>query len=560
MYQLSSRLEINGNAVCQNTFDADAFTLVLDEQPDHIGAVLTAKQDLCMRNLKLTCHRDYDVNDFFFANGYQSWSTTEELCQSDSMTPPAQWLQKTPLASHMTTAMSDYRFTEYGTPGRFHSFTFTYFRKRGSRFIELYGSRSERQGYTIFETDMKSGDFMIRKDVDGLELKAGQTYDLFDIAVIQDEYDRTFDRYFFDFLGLNRPKTERMAGYTSWYNYFSKVTEKIVLRDLDGMDRVKDLTQVFQIDDGYESAVGDWLTPDRKKFPHGMKPLADAIHAKGYKAGLWLAPLNAQVTSKVARRHPDWLIRDEKTGRPLPAHFGWGGAYALDIYNPDARDYIKHFFHVILEEWGYDMVKLDFLYSACIQPRNGKTRGELMCDAVDFLREACGNKIILGCGVPIGPAMGVFDACRIGPDANKAFYGNLFNKLAINNEIPSSRNAMVNSIFRRCLDGRAFANDPDVFFFRDTNLRYSVPQKLLLAKINDLTGSVLFISDNVGMYDEHALRYLRYFFTERSRKVELAEYINPDSIRISFVEEGTHKQLLMNLKDGTSNVMECMGK
>lgn len=46
----------------------------------------------------------------------------------------------------------------------------------------------------------------------------------------------------------------------------------------------------------------------------------------------------------------------------------------------------------MFDEWHFDMVKLDFLYAAAIEPRNNKTRGQLMCEAMDFLRECCGDK------------------------------------------------------------------------------------------------------------------------------------------------------------------------
>jgi alpha-galactosidase len=54
-----------------------------------------------------------------------------------------------------------------------------------------------------------------------------------------------------------------------------------------------------------------------------------------------------------------------------------------------------------LNEWGYHMVKLDFLYSVCLIPTKTKTRGQIMTEAMKFLRECVGDKLILGCGVPL---------------------------------------------------------------------------------------------------------------------------------------------------------------
>ncbi|MBQ9067296.1 MAG: hypothetical protein IJ133_07240, partial [Clostridia bacterium] len=65
-------------------------------------------------------------------------------------------------------------------------------------------------------------------------------------------------------------------------------------------------------------------------------------------------------------------------------------------------------------------------------------------------------------------------------------------------------------------------------------------------------------SDNAADYDERALKYLRYFFNERSRNVEFAEFEDEDRIRLVFVEDGVEKTLRLNLKNGYSNVVECM--
>lgn len=168
----------------------------------------------------------------------------------------------------------------------------------------------------------------------------------------------------------------------------------------------------------------------------------------------------------------------------------------------------------MLNDWGYDMVKLDFLYSQCRTPRDNKTRGTIMCEAMDFLRECVGDKIILSCGVPLGPAFGVVDACRISCDVDLSYGGKFYNSMSINNELPSAQNAINNSMFRRHLNGRAFLNDPDVFFLRDHNLTFTWEQKLLLAKINNLFGRVLFVSDDAGGIQRSGARSAQRDFQE----------------------------------------------
>ena len=56
---------------------------------------------------------------------------------------------------------------------------------------------------------------------------------------------------------------------------------------------------------------------------------------------------------------------------------------------------------------------------------------------------------------------------------------------------------------------RAFGNDPDVFFLRKDNIKLSQEKKMQLAKAAALLGSVLFISDDMGGYDEEQRRLYR---------------------------------------------------
>ena len=555
MYTLASKIKVNSANISHRDFDNAHFSFDLKDDGKFIKGVLTAKTDMVMESFSVTKAMEFTDKSLFFANGYQSWSTSKELGKGDNtkdIIPAARVLGG--FAEFAAGEFADYNFksyVKYGKRNCFRSYTYTYIRNKGDfSKITLYGSRSERKGFTVFECDMEKNLFTVRKDVEGLRLSAGQEYEMFDIAIIENEYEKAFDEYFFDFMGIKEPRIKHLAGYTSWYNYFSRINEEICLRDLDGMDRAKECVDIFQLDDGFQTATGDWLSVDKKKFPHGLKNLAQKIHAKGYLAGIWLAPFCAQITSQVAKDHPEWLIKDEKAGKTLLRHIGWGGAYALDIYHEGAREYIKHFFDVILNDWGFDLVKLDFLFTQCITPRYGKTRGEIMCDGVDLLREACGDKFILGCGVPLGACMGIFDACRISCDVNKMFEGNIVNMLGLNNEVPSAQGAINNTVFRRHLDGRAFCNDPDVLFLRKNNLKFTDEQKYLLGKINAVCGNVLFVSDNAGAYDYKSLTLMKEFFTEKKYEVTFAEYVTPSIIKLDFTEDGVARSMNFDIKNG----------
>ena len=532
------------------------FSVITVNDESGVKLTLIPSRPITLISASLEFWHEYEKNEKFFVNGYQSWTTSGEMSAEDIYRGTTPLAGVTKYTKDMAITSGDYAFTRYEPrPGFFHSFTYTYLR-RGDEF-ELFGSLSERNGYTVFYSDMEKHIFSVEKDIEGLTIS--EPYEMFDIVRVVGGYDEVFEKYF---AAMNLPakkRIDRLAGYTSWYNYFQKIDENIILRDLKGLSRARESVNIFQIDDGYEPFVGDWLDYNGKDFPNGMKTIADAVHREGYLAGIWLAPFNVQRgKSRILKEHPDWLIRNPDD-KPQLGCVAWGGAYTLDIYNPEVREHLKKVFDTVLNDWGYDMVKLDFLYSQCRTPRDNKTRGTIMCEAMDFLRECVGDKLILGCGVPLGPAFGVVDACRISCDVDLSYGGKFYNSMSINNELPSAQNAINNSMFRRHLNGRAFLNDPDVFFLRDRNLTFTWEQKLLLAKINNLFGRVLFVSDDAGEYSEAELEVLKETFRESDAKILDVKCVGAradGNYEIKFIENGEEKLLYFNLLTGASNILE----
>ena len=532
------------------------FSVITVNDESGVKLTLIPSRPITLISASLEFWHEYEKNEKFFVNGYQSWTTSGEMSAEDIYRGTTPLAGVTKYTKDMAITSGDYAFTRYEPrPGFFHSFTYTYLR-RGDEF-ELFGSLSERNGYTVFYSDMEKHIFSVEKDVEGLTIS--EPYEMFDIVRFVGGYDEVFDKYFAAMSLPARKHIDRLTGYTSWYNYFQKIDENIILRDLKGLSRARERVNIFQIDDGYEPFVGDWLDYNGRDFPNGMKTIADAVHREGYLAGIWLAPFNVQRgKSRILKEHPDWLIRNPD-GKPQLGCVAWGGAYTLDIYNPEVREHLKNVFDTVLDDWGYDMVKLDFLYSQCRTPRDNKTRGTIMCEAMDFLRECVGDKLILGCGVPLGPAFGVVDACRISCDVDLSYGGKFYNSMSINNELPSAQNAINNSMFRRHLNGRAFLNDPDVFFLRDHNLTFTWEQKLLLAKINNLFGRVLFVSDDAGEYSEAELEVLKETFRESDAKILDVKCIGAradGNYEIKFIENGEEKLLYFNLFTGASNILE----
>ena len=303
-------------------------------------------------------------------------------------------------------------------------------------------------------------------------------------------------------------------------HYYEKITQDIVLENLEAFAREKVPVDVFQIDDGYQQAVGDWLSANHK-FPEGMKAIARRVHEAGYKAGLWLAPFICEEKSALLREHPDFVLKDENGKRVVAGYnpFNWSGQfYALDFYHPPVREYLKKVFDTVLQEWGFDLVKLDFLYAVAMIPHAGRSRGQIMQEAMDFLREAVGEKEILGCGVPLGPAFGKVDYCRIGSDVGLFWEDRRLARMGYRERV-STYNSLTSTIGRRHLNGHVFLNDPDVFILREKKQRMSLPQRKTLFLLNLIFGGLVFTSDNLAEYGEEEKRTYRSQFPVKPKTV-----------------------------------------
>lgn len=607
----------------------------------------------CTMNLRVRAavmyaERAFCADDAFFAAGYQSWTTAREYTRKDrqkGLRLPIRALSFIPIIKKCAGASGDYSFTPYRKEV-FHSVGYTYLRKLGSAEHEFFGSLSEDEAFTIFVADAKKGVFSIVKDVEGMEIpvpgKSKASVVLFDIISFTGDRSEVFGAYAKAFRMANAEKDEReggqaysgleelkkegtlpegsvyirgrgavnvpekLAGYTSWYNYFANIDASTIRRDLNGLiSATKGLqvakdSEIFQIDDGWQTAVGDWKI-DPVKFPvpanekGGLAAIVDEVHAAGMKAGLWLAPFCVGSDAKVLRDNPEWILKTRKGGKrkAIAGFNGWGGPldpfYAFDLENEDVRKHIKDVFKNVWE-WGFDLVKLDFLYAACMFPRGGKTRGKLMHEAMKFLREEClddkkinggGQKLLLGCGVPIVSALGYVEACRIGCDVDLTYKPRFYGKCT-NEEIVSAENAMNNTIWRSHLDGNFFLADPDVFFLRGEKaperteeaqdiakkgkkyravgegkgVIFTNGEKDMLRKINSTFGSVLFVSDNAGEngYDTEALREA---YTENPRRdIKVIERTSRDVIEVTF---GNGDKAIADFAEGKFEIVMAAG-
>jgi len=447
-----------------------------------------------------------------FMNGFQSWTQSREWRRGEHMRGLcplfSPWIRKYRLKNY-----GDYHFTTYEPNRSLHGYTFAYVRD-GEHF-HLIGSLAERYGYTRLRWEWHRSRMSCELECEGLRI-AGETT-LLDLFETGGEEGAPFSRYFAR-MGVE-PEAPVRTGWTSWYYHYTGISEDIVHNNLHSFSKNEIPIDIFQIDDGWQNAVGDWLKPG-DSFPRGMGRIADDIARAGFTPGLWLAPFIAEGVSDLFQDHPDWFVKDENE-RPLVVGYNpdqWRGRfYALDIELPEVREYLRHVFRRVLEEWGFGFLKLDFLYAAGIRHRNGKTRGGLMYEALDFLRELAGETPILGCGVPLGSSFGKVDYCRVSSDIAPK-WEDRWQKLMGYRERVSTVNALTTTRSRWPLAGRAFVSDPDVYILREEGHELSEDQKFTLFLMNQIYGGLVFTSDDPDEYSGYILeRYLSQFPLKEKR-------------------------------------------
>jgi alpha-galactosidase len=165
------------------------------------------------------------------------------------------------------------------------------------------------------------------------------------------------------------PRTQATAGqamprprpviYNSWEATEFRVNEsgQMALAEKAaalGIDR-------FVMDDGWfgqrkddHAGLGDWYV-NKEKFPNGLKPLIDKVHALGMDFGLWVEPEMVNPDSDLYRAHPDWVLHFP--GRPESEQ---RNQLVLNLARQDVRDYVLGFLDKILTENDIAFLKWDY--------------------------------------------------------------------------------------------------------------------------------------------------------------------------------------------------------
>ncbi|MEU5084796.1 MULTISPECIES: alpha-galactosidase [Streptomyces] len=119
--------------------------------------------------------------------------------------------------------------------------------------------------------------------------------------------------------------------------------------------------ELFVVDDGWFGArtsdragLGDW-TPSPDRFPRGLKPLADHVHALGMRFGIWVEPEMVNPDSELYRAHPDWVQH-----HPGRTRTELRNQLVLNLAREDVQEYLWEQLDTLLSSAPIDYVKWDF--------------------------------------------------------------------------------------------------------------------------------------------------------------------------------------------------------
>ncbi|MFE2326463.1 glycoside hydrolase family 36 protein [Streptomyces sp. NPDC059385] len=182
---------------------------------------------------------------------------------------------------------------------------------------------------------------------------------------------------------MSVPDAARTPVYSTWYAFNQDVSAAAVETQAELAAGLG--CGALILDDGWQelghgrgyAGCGDWL-PDRAKFPDFAAHVA-RVRATGLHYLAWVAPL---LLGPGAACHSRWAAC-------APAAATVPGAYVLDPRRPEVRAHVVGVCVRLVEEYGLDGLKLDFLDQAMVYAGDGSgDLGQAMVALLTELRAA----------------------------------------------------------------------------------------------------------------------------------------------------------------------------
>lgn len=302
-------------------------------------------------------------------------------------------------------------------------------------------------------------------------------------------------------------------GWCSWYAYSWGINENRILKNARFIQNDPKLPlEYILIDAGWTNA-GDWQSAWKYKFPKGLENTVNKIKSLGLKAGIWIAPFMVDPWSNLSKKHPDWLVKNygllvdgfrlTPWDRFLPFK-----KWILDYKNGEAKKYILDSIDWLVSI-GFEMIKLDFLYSIYFDSRlTIEEADEIISDLLTSIRLKHPKLYTIGCGCPLVPAVGNVDSMRVSSDSIVSPFvrfipfSNLFDKYFIYNKV-------IRSIESRLWTKKYWNIDPDAFVCRH-NVGYSNEQIIKHQQLAKASEGNIFLGDDLTKLSKRRLEKFIY--------------------------------------------------
>jgi alpha-galactosidase len=156
----------------------------------------------------------------------------------------------------------------------------------------------------------------------------------------------------------SHPKSPRPLVMNTWEAVYFDHDLETLLRLADAGAAVG--VERMVLDDGWflgrrgdNTGLGDWFV-DPEVWPHGLTPFVERIRQHGMQFGLWFEPEMVNLTSRLARENPEWVLAPLAGAGPSIRH-----QHVLNIAHPDAWSFLFERIDGLVSEYKIDYIKWD---------------------------------------------------------------------------------------------------------------------------------------------------------------------------------------------------------
>jgi alpha-galactosidase len=162
---------------------------------------------------------------------------------------------------------------------------------------------------------------------------------------------------------------EPLVTYNTWFSSGANIDEESMEKAMTAAAAAG--AELFELDAGWYEGAGELdlfdfasglgsFKVDEKKFPHGLRELADRAHGLGMKFGLWVEPerVDLRTVGGPGAARETWLMQENGLYQPgLPNNEA--RTAMLDLGNPQARAWVFDKVSNLIAESGVDHIKWD---------------------------------------------------------------------------------------------------------------------------------------------------------------------------------------------------------